>query len=88
MPTLPPPEARDLALRAAKAIGLDLAGVDLVERHDGSIVVLEVNGAVDFTPEYGLEGSDPFAEAVRALVAGLERLDEVSSRRSRFSIPA
>jgi RimK family alpha-L-glutamate ligase len=67
-PLLPPPGAGALAIEAAAAVGLDLAGVDVVTRGDGSHVVLEVNGAVDFTPEYGLAGEDPFAATVGALV--------------------
>jgi [lysine-biosynthesis-protein LysW]--L-2-aminoadipate ligase len=68
LPASPTQEARDLAVAAAGAVGLDLAGVDLVERADGSLVVLEVNGAVDFTSEYGLDGGDPFETAVASLV--------------------
>jgi RimK family alpha-L-glutamate ligase len=67
-PVEPPPAARAAALRATEALGIDLAGVDVVVRADGSPVVLELNGAVDYTPEYGLAGADPFAAAADALV--------------------
>jgi glutathione synthase/RimK-type ligase-like ATP-grasp enzyme len=66
-PVDPDPEARMTALRAATSIGIDLAGVDLIVGPDGEYLVLEVNGAVDFTPEYGLSGSDPFLVAVDSL---------------------
>jgi RimK family alpha-L-glutamate ligase len=68
-PVDPDPEACMTALRAAASIGIDLAGIDLLAGPDG-YVVLEVNGAVDFTPEYGLSGSDPFLVAVDALAGG------------------
>ncbi len=87
LPALPTPAARELAIRATDAVGLDLAGVDLVEREDGRVVVLEVNGAVDFTPEYGLEGGDPFSAAARALAAP-ESLDEALRPRRGLRIPA
>ena len=35
---------RDLALRAARAVGADYAGIDLLPARDGTIYVLEVNG--------------------------------------------
>ena len=41
------PELADLALRAVQMIGLEIAGVDLVETADG-LEVLEVNGGVEF----------------------------------------
>jgi RimK family alpha-L-glutamate ligase len=55
----------ELALEAAHASGLDLVGVDLLPSGDGW-VVLELNGAADFTQEYA-PGGDPFAVAVAAL---------------------
>jgi glutathione synthase/RimK-type ligase-like ATP-grasp enzyme len=62
---LPPSDAKALALRAAAAIDIDLAGVDIVRDSSGRCHVLEINGAVDFTPEYG---DAVFAVAARALL--------------------
>jgi glutathione synthase/RimK-type ligase-like ATP-grasp enzyme len=61
----PSPVARVLALRAVDAVGLDFAGVDVLTEPTGRSVVLEVNGAVDFTVDYG---DDVFIAAVAALV--------------------
>ncbi len=63
--TVPPQEATDLALRATRSVGIDLAGVDLVPSDDG-YVVLEVNGAVETKPYYSLNG-DLFTTALRSL---------------------
>ena len=65
-PVVPPPEACELALAAAAAIGGDLVGVDLLPSAEGEWTVLEINGAVDFTSEYSLDG-DIFDEIPRAL---------------------
>lgn len=67
-PIVPPPEACSIALAAAAAIGGDLVGVDLLPADVGTWVVLEVNGAVDFTSAYSL-GDDVFAMACAALAA-------------------
>lgn len=58
------PEARELAVAAAAAVGGDLVGVDLLPVA-GGYEVLELNGAVDFTDQYG---DDVFARAARLLV--------------------
>ena len=63
----PPASALDLAVRAAAAAGTDLVGVDLLPQPDGGYTVLELNGAVDFTREYGFE-RDPFVAAAAELV--------------------
>jgi RimK family alpha-L-glutamate ligase len=65
-PAEPSPRARALAISAAAALGGDLVGVDLLP-HGRSYTILEVNGAVDFTPEYALDGGDVFELALDAL---------------------
>jgi [lysine-biosynthesis-protein LysW]---L-2-aminoadipate ligase len=67
---VPPQAAAALALAAAAAVGGDLVGVDLLPVDDGW-TVLEVNGAVDFTPEYA--DSDVFEAAVAALLDAARR---------------
>ncbi|HZT91071.1 MAG TPA: ATP-grasp domain-containing protein [Gaiellaceae bacterium] len=69
-PVAPPPEACDVALAAAEALGAALVGVDLLPADVGTWVVLEVNGAVDFTSVYSL-GDDVFAVARDALGASV-----------------
>lgn len=64
----PPPAACLLALAAAEAVGADLVGVDLLPLADGGYVVLELNGAVDFTGEYSLGGRDVFTAAAEAIL--------------------
>jgi RimK family alpha-L-glutamate ligase len=65
-PVVPPPEARAAALRAAAAVDGALVGVDLLPADLGTWVVLEVNGAVDFTSAYSFD-DDVFAAASNAL---------------------
>jgi RimK family alpha-L-glutamate ligase len=67
-PVDPPNDARVLATAAAAAVGGDVVGVDLLPLPDGGFVVLEVNGAVDFTSEYSLGDGEVFDE-VAAVVA-------------------
>jgi [lysine-biosynthesis-protein LysW]---L-2-aminoadipate ligase len=55
-----------LALRAIAAARLDLAGVDLYPVEEDWIV-LEVNGAVEFDPNYSLAGRDVYADIAEAL---------------------
>jgi RimK family alpha-L-glutamate ligase len=65
----PSPVAQQLALDAAETIGGDLVGIDLLPTGPGTYVVLEANGAVDFTVDYA-PGGNVFAAAVGALVDG------------------
>ena len=64
---VPPPEARELAIAAVRALGIDFGGVDLLPDGD-SWVVLEVNGAVDVRPCYSLG-----REISDAVMTSLER---------------
>ena len=63
----PSAEASELAIAAAEAVGIDVAGVDLLPV-DGSYVALELNGAADFDHEYSFDGHDVYA-GLRAALA-------------------
>jgi RimK family alpha-L-glutamate ligase len=65
-PVDPHPLACMLAVEAATAAAADLVGVDLLPDGEQGWVVLELNGAVEFTREYGLD-RDPYAAAASAL---------------------
>lgn len=67
-PADPTPLATTLALAAASAVGADLVGVDLIPLAGDRYVVLELNGAVEFTQDYSLVEGDVFE---RALLAAL-----------------
>lgn len=71
-PLRPADAARVLALRATAAVRGDLVGVDLLRRRDGRYIMLEVNGAVDFTTEYGVDDCNPLEAAVDALLATVD----------------
>ncbi len=64
----PPADACEIALAAARAVDGALVGIDLLPADVGTWVVLEVNGAVDFTSTYSLD-EDVFAAASAALLA-------------------
>jgi len=67
VPTIPPAGACELALAAAEAVGGDLVGIDLLPLPGDGWMVLEVNGAVDFTPAYSF-GDEIFAAVRRTLL--------------------
>ena len=71
-PAVPPPSARTLALAAAAAIGADLVGVDLLPTSTGYFVS-ELNGAVDFRPQYSFDGANVFDQAVLELLRAARR---------------
>ena len=75
VPVTPTEAACNLAIRAAEAAGAELLGVDLLPDGRGGWTVLELNGAVDFTADYGLD-RDPFAaaawELARLVLEGAE----------------
>lgn len=71
VPTTPPAEAIRLAVAASAAVNGSLVGVDLLPSRDGGWVVLEINGAVEFTNDYSFAG-DVFAATAEALAVGFE----------------
>ncbi len=68
VPLTPPPEACALATAAAAAVGGDLVGIDLLPLADGGWVVLEANGAVDFTSDYSIGERDVFELVAERIV--------------------
>lgn len=80
-PVVPQPRELELAVAAAAACGADLAGVDLMRRPDGSLAVLEVNGAPEFTAAYSLDDRDVFETVVMALLLPEPAVGELVSAR-------
>jgi ribosomal protein S6--L-glutamate ligase len=66
LPVDPPDLACELALAAASAVGIDVAGVDLLPVGD-SYVVIELNGAADFDETYSLPERDVYADLSDAI---------------------
>ena len=82
----PPHEASALAVAAARATGASLVGVDLLPDGQGGWIVVELNGAVEFTDEYATWG-DVFVETAAELAcAALDRLASVSRRASATAV--
>lgn len=71
----PTPAACVLATYAAAAVAGDLVGVDLLPLPNGDYIVLEVNGAVEFTPDYSLAGRDVFEEVASVIARDASELD-------------
>ncbi|HEY7379827.1 MAG TPA: hypothetical protein VH572_01355 [Gaiella sp.] len=71
-PVVPPPDAVRTALAAARASSAALVGVDLLPTAAGRWTVIELNGAVEFTPEYA-RGRDVFVDACLALCRAARR---------------
>jgi [lysine-biosynthesis-protein LysW]---L-2-aminoadipate ligase len=71
-PVTPPAAACEIAVAAARAIEADLVGVDLLPAPGGGHVVLELNGAVEFTQEYALQPGDVFEHVLAAILLASE----------------
>jgi RimK family alpha-L-glutamate ligase len=87
-----PEAALDLALRSTAAVGLDFAGVDLIEG-DRGWYVLEVNPTAGFTGLYRATGTSPAPHVARAAIEHVggtvdgERVEELASTLDD-SVPA
>ena len=66
------PERCALALRAARAVGADYAGVDLLPARDGTVHVLEVNGIPGWSGVQSTTSSDIAGAIVDHLLVRLE----------------
>lgn len=66
-PAEPTPELVELAIRGAASIEADLVGVDVLPTTDGGYVIIELNGAVEYTDEYAFDGRDVFESTIEAL---------------------
>jgi len=77
LPVTPCPELSGLALAAARAIGGDFVGVDLLPLADG-YAVIELNGAVEFDRSYDLDGQNVYEEL--ALALGVRQATLVAGR--------
>jgi RimK family alpha-L-glutamate ligase len=84
-PSVPPPQASLVALGAAAAVGADFVGVDLLPDGNGGWVVLELNGAADFTAEYSLGAESVFERVVQALARAVRGEVESSHATSKRS---
>lgn len=71
-------EEEDISLKAAKAIGLNIAGVDLI-RSDKGPLVIEINVSPDFCGEFGIEsvtGVDVAGAIIDHAVTGKKNFDD------------
>ena len=73
------PECADLALRAARAVGADYAGVDLIPALDGTVHVIEVNAIPGWQGLQEATGLDVAGAIVEHL---LSKVGEKGSGRS------
>ena len=69
--TTPPQAAREIATAAAAAVEGDLVGLDLMPTREGGWIVIEINGAVEFTDEYSID-RDIFSAVVDGLLGAVE----------------
>jgi ribosomal protein S6--L-glutamate ligase len=71
-------EEEEIVLTSSKAIGLNVAGVDLI-RSDKGALVIEINVSPDFCGEQGIEsvtGVDVASAIIEYAVKGKKRYDD------------
>lgn len=68
----------DISIKAAKAVGINISGVDII-RSDRGPLVIEINSAPDFCGEWGLEnitGVDVAKKIIKFAEYGKEKFDQ------------
>jgi ribosomal protein S6--L-glutamate ligase len=70
----PPPAWVDLAVRSARCLGTDVAGVDLLPATDGRVLVLEVNGVPGWRALEAATGHDVTAAVAEYALRSGEKL--------------
>lgn len=71
------PEEEKLALDGARAIGINVAGIDIIRSKRGPLII-EINVAPDFGGEFGLEattGADVAGEIIKFAIEGKKKFD-------------
>jgi len=71
------PEIEDICLRASKAVGGGLLGVDLVEHPEKGLVVNEINHTMEFHTMQPVSGIDIAGEIVDYVVGIARMKDEL-----------
>ena len=80
------PDECEVAVRAAAAVGLGVAGVDLIRAHRGPLV-LEVNASPGLEGIEDATGIDIASKVVELAVSGCQNPDSARPRRSRKKAP-
>jgi glutathione synthase/RimK-type ligase-like ATP-grasp enzyme len=76
-------DVAELARTAAAVVGADFVGVDIMPTTDGRLVVLELNGAVEFDGACAIDSRAVADAAADAL--GLTRMPVEPRRRLTYS---
>lgn len=80
------PEEEKIVLRAAKAIGIHIAGVDLIRSKRGPLII-EINVSPDFGGEFGLEATTNVDVAGAIIKFALRGKEKADRRKKNILLP-